>query len=82
MIRYNWEVGNMKYEYQDVNSLFKKMVIDTKEFWYTMDKIDKLLHDPEFEETMKTFSWEQLETLDRLFALHNEYALELRKMMV
>ena len=39
----------MKYEYQDVNSLFKKMVIDTKEFWYTMDKIDKLLHDPEFE---------------------------------
>ena len=72
----------MKYEYEDVHLLFKKMAIDTKELWNTMSKVDELLHDPEFEETMKTFSWEQLETLDRLFALHNEYALELRKMMV
>ena len=71
----------MKYEYQDVNSLFKKMVIDTKEMLFTMKRVEDLLHDPEFEETMKTFSWEQLENLDRLFALHNDYALELRKMM-
>ena len=85
MIRYNWEVGNMKYEYEDVYMLFKKMAIDTKELWNTMSKVDELLHDPEFDEVMKTFSWdevEQLENLDRLFALHNEYALELRKMMV
>ena len=82
MIRYNREVDNMKYEYEDVHMLFKKMAIDTKELWNTMSKVDELLHDPEFEETMKTFSWEQLETLDRLFALHNEYALELRKMMI
>ena len=72
----------MKYEYEDVHMLFKKMVIDTKEMLFTMKQVEALLHDPEFEETMKTFSWEQLETLDRLFALHNEYALELRKMMV
>ena len=82
MIRYNWEVGNMKYEYEDVNFLFKKMVINTKEMLFTMEQIEALLHDPEFEKAMKTFSWEQLENLDRLFALHNEYALELRKMMV
>ena len=72
----------MKYEYEDVNLLFKKMVIDTKEMLSSMKRVEDLLHDPEFEETMKTFSWEQLENLDRLFALHNEYALELRKMMV
>ena len=72
----------MKYEYEDVHMLFKKMAIDTKELWNTMSKVDELLHDPEFEKAMKTFSWEQLENLDRLFALHNEYALELRKMMV
>ena len=81
MIRYNWEVGNMKYQYQDVNSLFKKMVIDTKEFWYTMDKIDKLLHDPEFEETLKTFSMDKVEELDRLFRIHNEYMIKLREMI-
>ena len=72
----------MKYEYQDVNSLFKKMVINTKDMLFTMKQVEDLLHDPEFEETIKTFSWEQLENLDRLFALYNEYALELRKMMV
>ena len=72
----------MKYEYEDVNLLFKKMVINTKEMLFTMKRVEDLLNDPEFEETMKTFSWEQLENLDRLFALHNEYALELRKMMV
>ena len=81
MIRYNWEVDNMKYQYQDVNSLFKKMVIDTKEFWYTMDKIDKLLHDPEFEETLKTFSMDKVEELDRLFRIHNEYMIKLREMI-
>ena len=71
----------MKYQYQDVNSLFKKMVIDTKEFWYTMDKIDKLLHDPEFEETLKTFSMDKVEELDRLFRIHNEYMIKLREMI-
>ena len=71
----------MKYKYQDVNSLFKKMVIDTKEFWYTMNKIDKLLHDPEFEETLKTFSMDKVEELDRLFRIHNEYMIKLREMI-
>ena len=71
----------MKYEYQDVHLLFKKMVIDTKEFWYTMDKIDKLLHDPEFEETLKTFSMDKVEELDRLFRIHNEYMIKLREMI-
>ena len=46
----------MKYEYEDVHMLFKKMAIDTNELWNTMSKVDELLHDPEFEETMKTFS--------------------------
>ena len=82
MIRYNGRLVNMKYEYEDVHMLFKKMAVETKELWNTMSKVDELLHDPEFEEVMKTFSWEQLENLDRLFALHNEYALELRKMMI
>ena len=72
----------MNYEYQKVHLLFKKMVGNVKDLYHIMTKVEELLHDPEFEETMKTFSWEQLETLDRLFALHNEYALELRKMMV
>ena len=71
----------MKYEYEDVNLLFKKMVIDTKEFWYTMDKIDKLLHDPEFEETLKTFSMDKVEELYRLFRIHNEYMIKLREMI-
>ena len=71
----------MKYQYQDVNSLFKKMVIDTKEFWYTMDKIDKLLHDPEFEETLKTFSKDEVEQLDRFFRIYNKYGIKLREMM-
>ena len=71
----------MKYEYQDVHLLFKKMVIDTKEFWYTMDKIDNLLHAPEFEETLKTFSMDKVEELDRLFRIHNEYMIKLREMI-
>ena len=70
----------MKYKYQDVNSLFKKMVIDTKEFWYTMDKIDKLLHDPGFEVRLKTFSRDEVEILERLLALYKKYASELNKM--
>ena len=71
----------MNYEYQDVNSLFKKMVIDTKEMLFTMKQVEDLLHDPEFEETMKTFSWDELETLDRFFRIHHKYALELREVM-
>ena len=67
----------MKYEYEDVHMLFKKMAIDTKELWNTMSKVDELLHDPEFEETLKTFSWDELETLDRFFRIHHKYALEL-----
>ena len=69
----------MNYEYQKVHLLFKKMVIDTKEFWYTMDKIDKLLHDPEFEKTLKTFSRDEVEILERLLALYKKYASELNK---
>ena len=71
----------MKYEYEDVHMLFKKMAVETKEFWYTMDKIDKLLHDPEFEETLKTFSIDKVEELDRLFRIHNEYMIKLREMI-
>ena len=57
------------------------MVIDTKEFWYTMDKIDKLLHDPEFEETLKTFSKDEVEQLDRFFRIYDKYGIKLREMM-
>ena len=71
----------MKYEYQDVNSLFKKMVIDTKEMLFTMKQVEDLLHDPEFEETMKTFSMDKVEELDRLFRIHNEYMIKLREMI-
>ena len=71
----------MKYEYEDVHMLFKKMVINTKEMLFTMSKVDELLHDPEFEETLKTFSWDELETLDRFFRIHHKYALELREVM-
>ena len=71
----------MKYEYQDVNSLFKKMVIDTKEMLFTMKRVEDLLHDPEFEETMKTFSMDKVEELDRLFRIHNEYMIKLREMI-
>ena len=39
----------MKYEYEDVHMLFKKMVINTKEMLFTMKQIEALLHDPEFE---------------------------------
>ena len=46
-----------------------------------MDKIDKLLHDPEFEETLKTFSMDKVEELDRLFRIHNEYMIKLREMI-
>ena len=71
----------MKYEYEDVHMLFKKMVINTKEMLFTMKQVEDLLHDPEFEETMKTFSWDELETLDRFFRIHHKYALELREVM-
>ena len=71
----------MKYEYQDVNSLFKKMVINTKEMLFTMKQIEALLHDPEFEKTLKTFSMDKVEELDRLFRIHNEYMIKLREMI-
>ena len=72
----------MKYEYEDVNFLFKKMVINTKEMLFTMKQIEDLLHDPEFKKAMDTFSYEQLEELDRLSSLYDECAVELKKMMV
>ena len=71
----------MKYEYEDVHMLFKKMAIDTKELWNTMSKVNELLHDPEFEETLKTFSMDKVEELDRLFRIHNEYMIKLREMI-
>ena len=71
----------MKYQYQDVNSLFKKMVIDTKEMLFTMKRVEDLLHDPEFEKTLKTFSMDKVEELDRLFRIHNEYMIKLREMI-
>ena len=82
MIRYNWEVGNMKYEYEDVHVLIKKMVINSKEMLSGMKQVDDLLHDPEFKKAMDTFSQEQLEELDRLSSLYNEYVLELVKMIL
>ena len=71
----------MKYEYQDVNSLFKKMVINTKEMLFTMKQVEDLLHDPEFEETLKTFSKDEVEQLDRFFRIYNKYGIKLREMM-
>ena len=71
----------MKYEYEDVHMLFKKMAVDTKQLWNTMSKVDELLHDPEFEETLKTFSMDKVEELDRLFRIHNEYMIKLREMI-
>ena len=46
-----------------------------------MDKIDKLLHDPEFEETLKTFSKDEVEQLDRFFRIYDKYGIKLREMM-
>ena len=71
----------MKYEYEDVHMLFKKMAVETKQLWSTMSKVDELLHDPEFEEVMKTFSMDKFEELDRLFRIHNEYMIKLREMI-
>ena len=71
----------MKYEYEDVHMLFKKMAVEAKQLWNTMSKVDELLHDSEFEETLKTFSWDELETSDRFFRIHHKYALELREVM-
>ena len=46
-----------------------------------MSKVDELLHDPEFEETLKTFSWDEVEQLDRFFRIYNKYGIKLREMM-
>ena len=72
----------MKYEYEDVHMLFKKMVINTKEMLFTMKQIEALLHDQEFKKAMDTFSCEQLEELDRLSSLYDECAVELAKMVL
>ena len=72
----------MKYEYEDVHVLIKKMVINSKEMLSGMKQVDDLLHDPEFKKAMDTFSQEQLEELDRLSSLYNEYVLELVKMIL
>ena len=53
MIRYNWEVGNMNYEYQKVHLLFKKMVINVKDLYHIMTKVEELLHDPVFQVRLK-----------------------------
>ena len=71
----------MKYEYEDVHMLFKKMAVETKELCNTMSKVDELLHDPEFDEVMRTFSWDEVEQLDRFFRIYNEYGAKLREMM-
>ena len=71
----------MKYEYEDVHMLFKKMVINTKEMLFTMKQVEDLLHDPEFEEVMRTFSWDEVEQLDRFFRIYNKYGIKLREMM-
>ena len=70
----------MKYEYEDVHMLFKKMAVDTKELWNTMSKVDELLHDPVFQVKLKTFSRDEVEVLERLLALYKKYASELNKM--
>ena len=72
----------MKYEYEDVHMLFKKMVINSKEMLSGMKQVDGFLHDPEFKKAMDTFSQEQLEELDRLSSLYDEYALELAKIIL
>ena len=69
----------MKYEYEDINLLFKKMVINTKEMLFTMKRVEDLLHDPEFEVRLKTFSRDEVEVLERLLALYKKYASELNK---
>ena len=79
MIRYNWEVGNMNYEYQKVHSLFKKMVINIKDLHHIMTKVEELLHDPGFQVKLKTFSRDEVEVLERLLALYKKYASELNK---
>ena len=71
----------MKYEYEDVHMLFKKMVINTKEMLFTMKQVEDLLHDPEFEETLKTFNKDEVEQLDRFFRIYNKYGIKLREMM-
>ena len=70
----------MKYEYEDVHMLFKKMAIDTKDLYHTMSKVDELLHDPVFQVKLKTFSRDEVEVLERLLALYKKYASELNKM--
>ena len=70
----------MKYEYEDVHMLFKKMAINTKEMLFTMKQIEALLHDPGFQVKLKTFSRDEVELLERLLALYKKYASELNKM--
>ena len=64
---------NYAFEADDLNYiLMRKTYKRRKEngTWVTTD-----------EETLKTFSWDELETLDRFFRIHHKYALELREVM-
>ena len=70
----------MKYEYQYVHLLIKKIVINVKDLYHTMTKVDDLLHDPGFEVRLKKFSRDEVEVLERLLALYKKYASELNKM--
>ena len=70
----------MEYEFQYVHLLFKKMVMNVKDLYHTMSKVDDILHDPAFEVKLKKFSRDEVEVLERLLALYKKYALELNKM--
>ena len=70
----------MEYEFQYVHLLFKKMVMNVKDLYHTMSKVDELLHDPGFQVRLKTFSRDEVEVLERLFTLYKKYASELNKM--
>lgn len=70
----------MEYEFQYVHLLFKKMVMNVKDLYHTMSKVDELLHDPGFQVRLKTFSRDEVEILERLFTLYKKYASELNKM--
>ena len=70
----------MEYEFQYVHLLFKKMVMNVKDLYHTMSKVDALLHNPEFEVKLKKFSRDEVEVLERLLTLYKKYASELNKM--
>ena len=69
----------MNYEYPKVHLLFKKMVINVKDLYHIMTKVEELLHDPGFQVRLKTFSRDEVEVLERLLVLYKKYASELNK---